>query len=147
MDLGLRDRACVVTGGSSGIGRATAERLAAEGASLLLLGRNQESLAEAAQVCGHAQWLALDITTADAGERAATECMERFGRLDVLVNAAGVSSVTALEDLTDEDWQRQWQIHVMAPMRLMRAAIPHMVRRRWGRVVNVSSSSGKRPGQ
>jgi 3-oxoacyl-[acyl-carrier protein] reductase len=147
MDLGLRDRACVVTGGSSGIGLATATRLAAEGASLLLLGRSQERLADAAQTCANAQWMALDITAADAGERAATECLERFGRLDVLVNAAGMSSVTGLEDLTDEDWQRQWDIHVMAPMRLMRAAIPQMVRRRWGRVVNISSSSGKRPGQ
>jgi 3-oxoacyl-[acyl-carrier protein] reductase len=147
MDLGLQDRACVVTGGSGGIGRAVAKRLSAEGASLLLVGRSEDRLAEVARSCGAAQWVALDVTSADAGQRAVSECLNRFGRLDVLVNAAGMSSVRALEQLTDEDWEAHWEIHVMAPMRLMRAAIPEMARAGWGRVVNVSSSSGKRPGQ
>ncbi len=87
------------------------------------------------------------MTAPDAGERAVKACRERFGRLDGLVNNAGASSVRALEELDDAEWQAQWDIHVMAPMRLMRAAIPVMIERGWGRVVNVSSSSGKRPGQ
>jgi 3-oxoacyl-[acyl-carrier protein] reductase len=74
-------------------------------------------------------------------------CRERFGRIDALVNNAGTSSVRSLEQLTDEDWQAQWDLHVMAPMRLMRAVAPAMAERGWGRIVNVSSSSGKRPGQ
>jgi NAD(P)-dependent dehydrogenase (short-subunit alcohol dehydrogenase family) len=65
----------------------------------------------------------------------------------LLLNGAGISSARSLEALTDADWQAQWDIHVMAPMRLMRAAIPVMAAAGWGRVVNVSSSSGKRPGQ
>ncbi len=72
-------------------------------------------------------------------------CLERFGRLDVLVNNAGTSAVRSLEQLTEEDWQSQWEINVLAPMRLMRAAAAEMAERGYGRIVNVSSSSGKRP--
>jgi 3-oxoacyl-[acyl-carrier protein] reductase len=147
VDLGLKDRACVISGGSRGIGLATAKRLRAEGAQVLLVGRDAEKLAAAAQECGSARWLALDITSPDAGEQVVSACREHFGRLDVLVNNAGTSTTRRLEELTDEEWQSQWEIHVMAPMRLMRAAIPVMVQAGWGRVVNVSSSSGKRPGQ
>jgi 3-oxoacyl-[acyl-carrier protein] reductase len=147
VDLGLNDRACVITGGSRGIGLAAARQLSAEGARLLLLGRDANALAGAAGECEGAQWLALDVTAPDAGERAVSACLERFGRLDVLVNNAGTSSTRSLQNLTDDDWQEQWEIHVMAPMRLMRAAIPVMAEHGWGRVVNVSSSSGKRPGQ
>jgi len=74
-------------------------------------------------------------------------CRQAFDRLDVLVNNAGTSSVRSLDQLTDEDWQAQWELHVMAPMRAMRAAAPVMAERGWGRIVNVSSSSGKRPGR
>jgi len=151
MDLGLRDRACIVTGASGGIGRTTAVMLAGEGASVVLAARRERALAEAAQACrdagGRAETLALDITAADAGGRVLNACLERFGRIDALVNNAGTSAVRSLDELTDEDWQAQWELHVMAPMRLMRAIAPAMADRGWGRIVNVSSSSGKRPGQ
>ena len=65
--------------------------------------------------------------------------------MDILVNNAGTSANKALTDLSDEDWERQWQLNVMGPMRLMRAAVPRMADAGWGRVVNVASSSGKRP--
>ncbi|HET9103178.1 MAG TPA: SDR family oxidoreductase [Solirubrobacteraceae bacterium] len=148
MDLGLTDRACVVTGGSSGIGLQVGRRLAAEGARVLLVGRGPDALRAAAEACGEgAGWLAADVTDPGAAERIVAACTERFGRLDVLVNGASASSVTAIEDLSDADWQAAWEINVMAPMRLMRAALPVMTAAGWGRVVNVSSSSGKRPGQ
>jgi 3-oxoacyl-[acyl-carrier protein] reductase len=140
MNLGLAGKGCVVTGASSGIGLATARLLSEEGASVLLVGRSEEALREAGP-----DWLALDITEPDAGERIVAECEARFGSLDVLVNNAGTSSITPLEDLTDEDWDEQWQLNVLGPMRLMRAAAPRMAERGWGRIVNVSSSSGKRP--
>jgi 3-oxoacyl-[acyl-carrier protein] reductase len=140
MELGLRDRVCVVTGASRGIGRATALALAAEGATVLLVGRSAERLTEVGP-----EVLALDITAPDAAERVLSECLERFGRIDALVNNAGTSEVKTLEQLTDADWQLQWELHVMAPMRLMRAACPAMAERGWGRVVNICSSSGKRP--
>ena len=118
---------------------------------MLLIGRDAERLAEVAQACRQAEarprTLALDVTEPDAGERALAACERHFGRVDVLVNNAGTSAVTPLEELTDGDWEQQWRLSVMAPMRLMRAAAPAMARAGWGRIVNVSSSSGKRPGQ
>jgi NAD(P)-dependent dehydrogenase (short-subunit alcohol dehydrogenase family) len=149
MDLGLRDRACIVTGASRGIGLATARMLVAEGASVLLVARDPGGVAQAARTCageaGGAEPLALDITLPDAGERLVSECRGRFGRIDALVNNAGTSAVRSIEQLTDEEWRQQWELHVLGPMRAMRAAAPAMARAGWGRIVNVSSSSGKRP--
>jgi 3-oxoacyl-[acyl-carrier protein] reductase len=149
MDLGLRERACILTGASGGIGRATALGLAREGASILLTGRREEALADAAAACreagGKAEPLAIDITSPEAGDRLVEACRDHFGRVDAVVNNAGTSSMRGLEELTDKDWQADWELHVMAPMRLMRAAAPVMADRGWGRIVNVSSSAGKRP--
>ena len=153
MDLGLSARRCLITGASRGIGLATARGLCAEGARVLLLGRSKEALIAAAQECeragagsgGSADWMALDLLDPDAGERAVACCAEQLGGIDVLVNNAGTSARRSLDELTDEEWQAQWDLHVMAPMRLMRAAAPRMAAAGWGRVVNVSSSSGKRP--
>ncbi len=146
MDLGIRDRTCVVTGGSRGIGLATARALAAEGARVLIVGRDAEALGRAAaETEGDVAELALDVTAANAGERVLAACAERLGSLDVLVNNAGTSRAVPLVELTDDDWQAQWELHVMAPLRLMRAAVPGMAERGWGRVVNVCSSSGRRP--
>lgn len=152
MDLGLRERGCVVTGASRGIGRATALALAVETASLLLIARGADALEETAAACREAgalavETLAADITDPGAGERITGACLERLGRIDVLVNNAGTSTARPLDELTDDDWQAQWELNVMAPMRLMRAAAPAMAERGWGRIVNVCSSSGKRPGQ
>jgi NAD(P)-dependent dehydrogenase (short-subunit alcohol dehydrogenase family) len=88
---------------------------------------------------------AIDVTEPNAAEAIVEECTRRFGQLDILVNNAGTSRARSLEELTDDEWEEQWQLHVMASMRLMRAAVPGMVERGWGRVVNVGSSSGKRP--
>jgi 3-oxoacyl-[acyl-carrier protein] reductase len=149
MDLGLRGRACVVTGASRGIGRATALGLAAEGAAVLLIGRRAEALEAAADACraagGRAETLVLDVTAVDAGERALATSVDRFGAVDVLVNNAGTSLARAIEELSEQDWQSQWELNVLAPMRLMRALAPAMGERGWGRIVNVASSSGKRP--
>ena len=151
MELGLRDRVCIVTGASRGIGRASAILLAGEGASVLLVGRRRDALAPVSAACeqagGRAEIVALDVTALDAGERVTGACMSRFGRLDALVNNAGTTVARPLEELTDADWQQQWELHVLAPMRLMRAAVPIMAQAGWGRIVNVSSSSGKRPSQ
>jgi 3-oxoacyl-[acyl-carrier protein] reductase len=144
MDLGLRDKACIVTGATRGIGLATARMLHAEGARVLLVARDAGALADASAGAG-GEFLAADVTEPDAAERIVAACAERFGAVDVLVNNAGTSSVRSLEDLTDDDWQLQWELHVMGPMRLMRAAGPRMVAAGDGRMVNVCSSAGKRP--
>ncbi|MBI5106203.1 MAG: SDR family NAD(P)-dependent oxidoreductase, partial [Solirubrobacterales bacterium] len=144
MELGVRDRVCVVTGASQGIGLETARRLAAEGAQVLLVARDAERVRAAAEEVG-GEWLAADVTDADADERIVATCAEQMGGIDVLVNNAGTSYAKALDDLTDEDWLGQYALHVLAPMRLMRAAAPRMAERGWGRIVNVCSSAGKRP--
>jgi 3-oxoacyl-[acyl-carrier protein] reductase len=126
MDLGIEGRLAVVTGASRGIGAATADMLEAEGARVVRVSRSD----------------GIDVKDPDAAKRIA----ERAGApVDILVNNAGTSAVTALEDVTDEEWHEQFELHVMASMRLMRAFAPGMAERGWGRIVNVSSSAGKRP--
>ncbi|MGZ8626985.1 MAG: SDR family NAD(P)-dependent oxidoreductase [Actinomycetota bacterium] len=145
MDLGLAQHACIVTGAGRGIGAATARMLAAEGASVLLVARSADALEEAARACRGAEPFAADVTDPAAAEAIVAACVERFGRIDVLVNGAGTSTVRPLEELTDEEWDEQWRLNVMGPMRLMRAAAPRMAAAGGGRIVNVSSSSGRRP--
>jgi 3-oxoacyl-[acyl-carrier protein] reductase len=153
MDLGLAGRACVVTGASAGIGREAAVQLCAEGAAVLMVARGEERLAAAARDAdaagvergGHAATLALDVTDEDAGVRILAAATEAFGGLDVLVNNAGTAVWRDLDEVPDADWRAQYEINVMAPLRAMRAAVPAMAERGWGRVVNVCSTSGKRP--
>jgi len=151
MDLGLGGKPCIVTGASRGIGRATARLLAAEGARVLLAARGEDALRDAAEECRAAdagadvEWLALDVTAPDAGERLVARCRECFGPPWAVVCNAGTSAVRPLEELTDEDFAAQWELNAMAPLRLMRAAAPEMAEGGGGRIVNVSSSSGKRP--
>ena len=120
-----------MTGASSGIGAATARMLEEEGAQVLRVSRGGD--------------FACDVTEPDAAEQILTACLERFGRVDVLVNNAGMSRAASLEELTEDDWREQWELNVMAPMRLMRAIAPKMAEAGDGRIVNVASSSGKRP--
>jgi 3-oxoacyl-[acyl-carrier protein] reductase len=133
VELGLSGKACIVTGATRGIGLATVRMLEAEGARVLPVARSGDGVFEA------------DVTDPRDGERIVAECAERFGAVDVLVNNAGTSFVRSLEDLTDDEWQAQWALHVMGPMRIMRAAAPRMAAAGEGRIVNVCSSAGKRP--
>src|SRR5207247_3332465 len=108
-----------------------------------------KALAEAAAECeaagGQAATLALDVTRKDAGERIVDSATERFGQLDVLVNNAGTARWRRIDEVPDADWQAAWDLNVMAPLRAMRAAVPGMRERGWGRIVNVASTAGKRP--
>ena len=144
MDLGLDGKACIVTGATRGIGLATARLLRAEGAHVLLVARSGGELADVAAQLG-AESVVADVTRAGDAERIVAACATSFGAVDVLVNNAGTSFVRPLEELTDDDWQGQWELNVMGPMRLMRAAAPRMAAAGGGRIVNVCSSSGKRP--
>jgi 3-oxoacyl-[acyl-carrier protein] reductase len=85
------------------------------------------------------------VTDPEAPASIVSECERRFGGVDVLVNNAGTSRARGLDELSDAEWNEQWELHVMGSMRLMRAAAPRMAERGWGRIVNVGSSSGKRP--
>lgn len=153
MNLGLAGRACAVTGASRGNGRETAIGLCAEGANVLLVARDEMRLREVqeeadgagAPAGGRAAILACDVTDEDSGERILAAATASFGALDVLVNNAGFTGWREGDEVTDEDLRAQFEINVMAPLRAMRAACPAMAERGWGRVVNVCSTSGKRP--
>src|SRR5215218_4527708 len=129
MNLGLDGKLCVVTGATRGIGAATARMLAQEGARVLSVARSGGDLR-------------LDVTDPDAAQRVVDACQ---GPPWALVNNAGKGRARPLEELSDADWYEQWELHVMAPMRLMRALAPVMAEAGGGRIVNISSSSGKRP--
>ena len=122
MDLGIAGRTAIVTGSSRGIGAAAARLLREEGVEVVDVSRS----------------VGLDVTDPGVVRRLPAEA-------DILVNNAGTSFVRALDELRDEEWQAQWDLHVMASMRLMRHYAPGMADRGWGRIVNVTSSSGKRP--
>jgi len=153
MDLGIAGRSCAITGAGRGIGRGAARLLCEAGAQVLLVARSEDEIAAAAEECGRAgapahgraTHLAADVTAAGAAERIVAEAEDRFGALDVVVNGAGQARWRDLDEIPDEDWDAAWELNVMAPMRLMRAAIPAMAERGWGRVVNVASTAGKRP--
>ena len=149
MDLGLEGKGCAVTGASRGIGLEVARRLCSEGAGVLLVARTEDAVETAAAECaregGAAAGLALDVTCPDAGERILAATAERFDQLDVLVNNAGTAKRRSLDEVPEEDWQSAWELNVLGPLKAMRAAVPAMADRGWGRIVNVCSSAAKRP--
>jgi 3-oxoacyl-[acyl-carrier protein] reductase len=137
LDLGLRDRVCVVTGSTGGIGRAAAQMLAAEGAKVVTSGRSgAPGIGEALHVSG-------DLAEPDAPTELIRRAAE-LGPVDCLVNNVGLAYQIDFDALTDEQWDDMWQLNVMSYIRTIRAALPEM-RGRGGSIVNVSSTAGKRP--
>jgi NAD(P)-dependent dehydrogenase (short-subunit alcohol dehydrogenase family) len=137
----------IVTGASSGIGRATTLKFAAAGASVLAVGRDGTALAgvvkEAAGLGGRAELFVADVTAPDIPERIVSACLERFGTLTTLVNAAGIIATGSIESTTDEQWAKVMDINLHAPFRLMRAATAPLIAS-GGSIVNVSSVNGLR---
>ena len=137
----------IVTGATSGIGRATAYRFARAGASLLAVGRQADALADvAAEARGldaDVETLAADVTADDAATRIVATALGRFGRLTALVNAAGIIGAGTIETTSDAEWREMMAVNVDAPFRLMRAAATALKEAR-GAVVNVSSVTGLR---
>jgi NAD(P)-dependent dehydrogenase (short-subunit alcohol dehydrogenase family) len=146
--MDFRDRVVVITGGSRGLGLLIARELAAEGARLSILARDPEELdlarRELAALGGH-RVLALpcDVRDRRECEWAIEATVERFGRLDVLINNAGVIQVGPLEHMTLEDFEDSMRIHFWGPLQLTMAALPHLRRQGEGRIVNVASFGGK----
>lgn len=136
----------LITGCSTGLGRALAEAVIAAGHNAVVTAREVGRVADlAADNTDRVLPLPLDVTDTSQVTNAVSQAEERFGAIDVLVNNAGTSAVRQLDQLRDEDWRAQWELHVMGPLALMRAAAPLMAQHREGRIVNVCSSSGKRP--
>jgi len=141
MDLGLRDRVCLVTGSTAGIGLATAKLLVAEGAHVAVTGRDPARVDDAKNESGAALGVAADLSDPAAAERLVAE----VGPIDCLVNNVGEAYQISFDDLTDEQWDSMWQLNVMSYVRCIRAALPGMRSAGRGVIVNVSSTAGKRP--
>jgi NAD(P)-dependent dehydrogenase (short-subunit alcohol dehydrogenase family) len=148
MDLGFENATAAVTGGTKGMGRAIAECLAAEGASVAVLARGNDALADTVsrlEALGSPQALGLstDVTDREQVERTFGELADRFGSLNVLVNTVGPAA-GRFEQLSDEDWIRAFELGTMAAVRCVRAALPLLRGAQWARIVNVSAHSTQR---
>ena len=141
------ERAAIVTGASSGIGRAAAMRLSRDGFAVLAVGRKHDALekacAEIREVGGRAEPFVADVTSAEGPGAIVGRAVETFGGIDALVNAAGVIASGSVADTTDDGWDAMMAVNVRAPFRLMREASASLISRR-GAVVNVSSVAGLR---
>jgi NAD(P)-dependent dehydrogenase (short-subunit alcohol dehydrogenase family) len=145
VDLGLTDRVCVVTGSTAGIGLETARLLAAEGARVVVSGRDAGRVDEALKDTGAALGIAADLARPEAPGELIARTEEELGRIDCLVNNVGLAVQVGFEELADADWEAMWQLNVMSYVRAIQAVIPGMRDRGSGRIVNVSSTAGKRP--
>jgi NAD(P)-dependent dehydrogenase (short-subunit alcohol dehydrogenase family) len=139
MDLGLRDRVCVVTGSTGGIGLATARMLAEEEARVVTCARGE------APGVGELVHVRADLARAGEPERLIAEAEAALGAVDVLVNNVGIAYQSDFHELSDEQWREIWELNVLSYVRAIRSVLPGMRRRGAGVVVNVSSTSGKRP--
>ena len=131
MDLGLQDKVAIITGGSYGIGKAAAMSMAEEGARVVIVARRPEVLEEAAQDIRTAtESMVLPVTADVAGSDTATRVvkatMDNLGRIDILVNNAGVSMAKPMEEVSDEDWESDFELKVWGAIRLIRSVIPEM---------------------
>lgn len=149
MDLQLNGRVALVTGGSQGIGKAVAARLAQEGASVVIAARGAELLekvaAEIRAAGGKVHALVADVSQAADCERLVAETIKTFGHLDILVNNAGTSATGEFESVTDEAWQSDFELKLFAAIRLSRLAVPGMRQRGWGRIINMTNIGAKQP--
>lgn len=150
MDLGLAGKVAIVGGGSSGIGYATARRLAEEGASVLIWARRQDALDAAAQRIRDETGGTVAVSSANIADpednlRIVTEAVAAFGRIDILVNNDGAPPLGPLLEFDDVAWQKAIQQNLMSAVRASRAAIPHMRKAGGGRIVNITALSARQP--
>jgi NAD(P)-dependent dehydrogenase (short-subunit alcohol dehydrogenase family) len=149
MDLGLAGKVAVITGGDSGIGKATAQRLAHEGASVAVIDKTSESLEQAVKELdkfGDILAIQADLTKLDEVENAKQQILDRFGTVHILVHAAGITGASKeFLDLSDQDWYDTINVDLMATVRTCRAFIPAMREAGWGRVILLSSEDAVQP--
>ncbi len=150
MDLGLSHKVALVAAGSRGLGRAVAEELAAEGASLLLCARDSRTLDETAAAIAktsnaHVLAIPADVTVTDDIKRVVDSGIDRFGRIDILVTNAGGPPAGRFEQLTHEQWEEAIRLTLFSAIELTRQVLPGMKERRWGRILNITSIAVKQP--
>jgi len=150
LELGLKGKVAIVTGGSEGLGRATAERFAREGVRVAICARRKDVLEQTAEAIRRAtggEILAqpADVTRPDEVEGFVRAVVGRFGGVDILVNNAGTSPAAGFEKVDDATWQTDFDLKLMAAVRFCRLVIPIMKQRGGGRIVNVTTVGGKAP--
>jgi len=146
MDLGLKGRCALVTGGSMGIGKAVALALAAEGCRVAIAARGKDALAEAArEIGGETLPVQVDCTRPDDVRRMVDEILARFARIDILVNSIGAAKSGAFLQQPEEEWRESLELKLYGVVRCCREVVPHMQRRKWGRIVNLIGHRGRQP--
>lgn len=142
----LSGKAAFITGASKGIGREIAKTFADAGADLVLFARSAEGLGETERLVRAAGTRVLacrgDVTSREDVEAAVARALAEFGRVDILVNNAGVNVRRPVEEFADEDWERILNTNLRGPFYCARAAVPHMKKRKWGRIINLGSMMG-----
>ncbi|MDH3287133.1 MAG: SDR family oxidoreductase [Betaproteobacteria bacterium] len=150
MELGLQGKVAAITGGTEGIGRASARRLASEGAKVAICSRRadkvQETAHELEKLGAEALGVAADLSTSEGVEQFIGAVIERLGRLDILVNNAGTSMSNPFENVTDATWQEDLDLKLFGAIRGVRLAIPQMKKQGGGRIINITTIGGKQPG-
>jgi 3-oxoacyl-[acyl-carrier protein] reductase len=149
MDLGLKGKVALVTGGSRGLGRAMAEALAAEGMTVSICARTRDALNDAVVAlikAGSVTGFVGDVTKPDDAQRWVDETVKKFGGVDVLVNNAGSARPGPLAELPESAWQEQFDLNLFAPVRLARLCAPHMEKRGGGSIINIGSIYGREAG-
>ena len=150
MQLNLEGKVAIVTGGSKGIGRATALSLIAEGALVLVCARGQEALDETVKLAGEqgaGKILAMqaDLTQGEVIKAVVARCIQEFGRVDILVNNAGSARPGDFLELSDEAWLDDWTLKFFGYMRMARAVLPHMQQQQGGVIINVIGTGALKP--
>ena len=151
MDLGLQGKVAIITGGSEGIGRATAMSFGREGARLVLCARRMNELETAAREISGSTGAEVVPFRADVTEPLQIQglvkaAIEQFGQLDILINNVGSSQMYAFNDVTDEQWQSDLEIKLFAAIRSVRAALPHLKQGGGGSIINLLNIGAKQPG-
>ena len=151
MDLGLKGKVAIVTGGSEGIGKAAADSMATEGAKVVIAARRADVLEAAAaeirsETGGEVTAVSMDVMDTDQIEALIDTTIQTYGRLDILVNNAGTSAAGAFLGVTDEAWQHDLDLKLYAAIRTSRLAVPLMREQGGGRIINVTNLGAKAPG-
>jgi 3-oxoacyl-[acyl-carrier protein] reductase len=150
MEITLKGRKALITGGSLGIGLAIAKQFAASGADVAIMARRRGPLDEAVAAIGAKPGqkvlpVACDVARADDIKRGWAEVTAAFGNIDILVNNAGMSNAAPFEEVTDAQWQEDLDLKLFAAIRLVRLAFPQMKQQKWGRIINVLNTGAKAP--
>jgi 3-oxoacyl-[acyl-carrier protein] reductase len=150
VDLGIRGKVALVAASSKGLGRAIAEELAAEGASLVMCARGEEALHETAESIRKTTGasvveIAADVSEAAGIDRVANTALDKFGKVDILVTNSGGPPSGPFESYTPEAWESATRLLLLSAVGLARAVLPGMKERRWGRILNVTSIAVKQP--